>query len=43
MKERKGSMEKCGICGKEVPHQPSCTEQGTCNICGAKLEVCRSK
>jgi DNA-directed RNA polymerase subunit RPC12/RpoP len=32
-------MEKCGICGKDVPEQPAVTDEGTCNQCGAKLSM----
>ncbi len=43
MKSREGksrrTMEKCGICGKDVPEQPSITEEGLCSMCGAKLTM----
>ncbi len=32
-------MDKCGICGKDVPEQPTVTEEGTCNQCGSKLSM----
>jgi DNA-directed RNA polymerase subunit RPC12/RpoP len=31
--------EKCGICGKNVPEQPTVTDEGTCNQCGARLSM----
>ena len=33
------TMEKCGICRKDVSEQPSVTDEGTCNMCGAKLTM----
>ncbi len=41
--EKTRTMEKCGICGKEVREQPMVTEEGTCNQCGAKLDMSREK
>ena len=31
------TMDKCGICGKDVSGQPMVTDEGTCNMCGSKL------
>jgi DNA-directed RNA polymerase subunit RPC12/RpoP len=31
-------MVKCGICGADVPNQPSVTAEGTCSLCNAKLK-----
>jgi|GEM_PF-1918779 len=33
------TMEKCGICRKDVPEQPVVTSEGTCNMCGTKLSM----
>ena len=35
------TMEKCGICGKDVPEQPTVSSEGTCSACGAKLKMGR--
>jgi hypothetical protein len=32
-------MEKCGICGGDVPKQPSITKDGKCDACHKKLEL----
>jgi len=42
-KETTRTMEKCGICGKEVREQPMATEEGRCNQCGAKLSMSSEK
>lgn len=31
-------MVNCGICGAEVPKQPTVTADGRCSICQAKLK-----
>jgi hypothetical protein len=36
---RWSDMEKCGICGGDVPKQPSITKDGKCDACHKKLEV----
>jgi hypothetical protein len=30
-------MEKCGVCGGDVPKQPSIAKDGTCDACHKKL------
>lgn len=37
------TMEKCGICGKDVREQPMVTEEGKCSQCGAKLDMNRER
>jgi len=36
-------MEKCGVCGGDVPKQPSITKDGKCDACHKKLEVKEEK
>jgi DNA-directed RNA polymerase subunit RPC12/RpoP len=36
-------MEKCGVCGAEVPKQPCITKDGTCDTCHHKLELKEEK
>jgi DNA-directed RNA polymerase subunit RPC12/RpoP len=37
------TMDKCGICGKDVPEQPTVTDDGKCNQCGANLSMSESR
>ncbi|WP_424356635.1 hypothetical protein [Methanocella sp. MCL-LM] len=41
--ESRMTMEKCGICGKDVPEQPGVTSEGNCNMCGAKLSMTQQR
>ena len=35
--------EKCGICGGDVPKQPSITKDGKCDACHKKLVLAEEK
>ncbi|WP_292387784.1 hypothetical protein [Methanosarcina sp. UBA5] len=36
-------MEKRGVCGGDVPKQPSIAKDGTCNACHKKLALKEEK
>ena len=32
-------MPKCGICGGDAPKKPCINEDGSCDLCGRKVEL----